>query len=90
MSRVKINFFDVLDEYEYWNGKCVKSVLGEFRSGVSIYRNKGTQSDLGAPFLPGVPQPGALPSALPTLGMFGVEYAVNFLNMTEEPVALPT
>jgi len=31
----------------------VKSVLGEFSSGVSICRNKETQSDLGAPFLPG-------------------------------------
>jgi len=27
--------------------KCVKSVLGGFSSGVSICRNKGTQSDLG-------------------------------------------
>jgi len=25
----------------------VKSVFGEFSSGVSIFRNKGTQSDLG-------------------------------------------
>jgi len=31
----------------------VKSVLGEFSSGVSICRNKGTQSDLKATFLPG-------------------------------------
>jgi len=29
--------------------KCVKSVLGEFSSGVSICRNNGTQSDLGGP-----------------------------------------
>jgi len=27
----------------------VKSVLGEFSSGVSICRNTGTQSDLGSP-----------------------------------------
>jgi len=31
----------------------VKSVVGEFSSGVSICRNKSPQSDLGAPFLPG-------------------------------------
>ena len=37
--------------------KCVKSVIGEFSSGVSICRNKNTQSDLGAPFLPGAPRP---------------------------------
>jgi len=36
MGRVKINLFDVLDKYEYWKGKCVKSVLGEFSSGVSM------------------------------------------------------
>jgi len=36
----------------------VKSVLGEFSSGVSICRNKGTQSDLGSPFLPGAPRLG--------------------------------
>ena len=47
--------------------KCVKSVLGEFSSGVSACRNKGTQSDVGAPFLPGPPPAegyGALPPAL--------------------------
>jgi len=33
----------------------VKSVLGEFSSGVSICRNKGTQSDWGPPFCPGPP-----------------------------------
>jgi len=38
--------------------KCVKSVLGEFSSGVSVCRNKGTQSDVGAPLLPGPPRPG--------------------------------
>jgi len=38
--------------------KCVKSVLGEFSSGVSVCRNKGTQSDLGVPFLPGSPPAG--------------------------------
>jgi len=37
----------------------VKYVLGEFSSGVSICRNKDTQSDLGTPF-----SPGALPQAL--------------------------
>jgi len=58
MGRVKINFFDVLDKYEYWKGKCVKSVLGAFSSGVSICRKKGTRSDLGASFLFGVPRPG--------------------------------
>jgi len=36
MGRVKINFFDVLDKYERWKGKSVKSVLGEISSGVSI------------------------------------------------------
>jgi len=49
--------------------KCVKSVLGEFSSGVSICRNNGTQSDFGALFLPGPPLPGgtgALPPALVT------------------------
>jgi len=30
----------------------VKSVLGEFSSGVSTCRNKGTQSDLEGPYLP--------------------------------------
>ena len=52
MGRVKTKFFEVLDKYEYWKGKCVKSVLGEFSSGVSICRNKGTQSDLGPLFAP--------------------------------------
>ena len=41
MGRVKINLFDVLDKYEYWKGKFVKSVLGEFSFGVSTCRNKG-------------------------------------------------
>jgi len=49
MDRVKINLFDIYDKYEYLKGKCMKSVLGEFSSGVSICRNKGTQSDLGPP-----------------------------------------
>jgi len=31
----------------------MKSVLGEFCSGISICRNKGTESDLGTPFCPG-------------------------------------
>ena len=57
MGRVKINFFDVLDKYEYWKGKVwnqflVSSVL------VSLRRNKGTQSDLGAPFCPPPPAGG--------------------------------
>ena len=48
MGRGKINFFDVLDKYECWKGKCAKSVLGEFSFSVSIYSKKGPQSDLGA------------------------------------------
>ena len=36
----------------------MKSVLGEFRSGVSTCRNKGSQSDLGASFLLAPPRPG--------------------------------
>ena len=36
----------------------MKSVLGEFSSGVSICRNKGTQSNLEASFLPGDPPAG--------------------------------
>ena len=66
MGRVKNNFFDVLDKYEYWKSKCEKSLLGEFSFGVSICRNKGTQSDLGALFLSGAPDRGvreALPPA---------------------------
>jgi len=52
MGSVKINFFDALDldKYDYWKGNCMKSVLDEFSSSVSISRNKGTQSDLGASF----------------------------------------
>jgi len=49
---MKINFFDVLDKYKYSKGKCVKSVLAEFSSGVSVLRNKGNQSDLGTSFCP--------------------------------------
>jgi len=48
--------------------KCVKSVIGEFSSGVSIYRNKGTQSDLsGGPLFARAPRRGIrriLPPAL--------------------------
>ena len=55
MGRVKVNFFNILDKYEFWKGKYVKSVLGEFSSGVSICPNQRTRSDLGAPFLPGSP-----------------------------------
>jgi len=36
----------------------VKSVVGEFSSGVSIYRNQHTRSDLGARFLSGPPLAG--------------------------------
>jgi len=36
----------------------VKSVVGEFSSGVSTGRNKGIQSYLGVPFLPGIPPAG--------------------------------
>ena len=36
----------------------MKSVLGEFSSVVSIFRNKDSQSDLGAPFLDRAPRPG--------------------------------
>jgi len=36
----------------------VKSVVGEFSSGVSICRNKGHQSDFGVPFLPAPPAGG--------------------------------
>ena len=36
----------------------MKSVLGEFSFGVSICCYKGTQSDLGAPFLSGPPDAG--------------------------------
>jgi len=67
MGRVKVNFFDILDKYEYSKGKCVKSVLGEFSSGISICRNQRTRSDLGASFFSGPPRPGgtgALPPAL--------------------------
>ena len=55
MGRMKINLFDALDKYEYWKGKRVKSLLGEFSSGVFISRNKSTRSDSGAPFLPAPP-----------------------------------
>ena len=41
---------DVLDKYECWKGKCVKSVLDEFSCDVSIRRNKNSQSNLGTPF----------------------------------------
>ena len=50
MGRVKINLFDVLNKYDYWKGKCVKSVLGEFSSGVSLCPNNAPQLDYGAPF----------------------------------------
>jgi len=50
MGRGKINFIDVLDKYECWKVKCVKSIVGEFCSGVSTCPNKGPQSGLGASF----------------------------------------
>jgi len=55
MGRGKINFFDVLDEYECWNRKCINSVFGEFSSGVSICRNKVTHQIWG-------PRPALLPA----------------------------
>jgi len=70
-----MKFFDVLDKYEYWKENCVKSVLGEFSSVVTIFRNKGSQSDLGAPFLDGAPRPGVrgtLPPALLPRNIFGL------------------
>jgi len=35
----------------------VKSVLGEFSSGVSICHNKRTRSDFGTPYCPPPPSP---------------------------------
>jgi len=66
MDGGKINFFDVLDKYEYRKGKCVKSVVGEFSSGVSVCPNKGPQSELGPLFIRATPAGGteALPPAL--------------------------
>ena len=58
LYHVKMNLFDISDKYEYWKGKCVKSVLDEFSSVVFICSNKGTQSDLGAPFFPAPPAGG--------------------------------
>ena len=50
MGRGIINFCTVLDKYECWKGKCVKSVLGELSTGVSMCTNTGRQSDLRVPF----------------------------------------
>ena len=49
----------------------MKSVLGEFRPGVSICPNKGPQSDLGAPCHQGRPIRGTwpFPPVLSTLGI---------------------
>ena len=69
MVRGKINFFDILDKYEYWKGKCVISVLGECSSGVAICRNKGAQSDLWAPFLPGAARGTFSPDLPESLGL---------------------
>jgi len=48
MSRGKINFFNVsdknvLDKCECWKEECVKSVFGQFSSGVSICPYKRLQ-----------------------------------------------
>ena len=50
---MKANVFDILDKHECLKENCVKSVLGEFSSGVSTCRNKSTQSDLRPPVCPG-------------------------------------
>jgi len=47
----------------------MKSVFGEFSSGVSTCRNKDHQPDLGPPFYQGPPT-GDLPSALITSKLF--------------------
>jgi len=36
VGRRKIIFSDVLNKYECWKEKCVKSALGGFNSGMSI------------------------------------------------------
>jgi len=46
----------------------VKPVLGEISSGVSICRNKGTQSDLGGRFAR-APRPGRTGSLPPALNI---------------------
>ena len=51
-----------LDKYEYWKVKCVKSVLGEFSSGVSICHKKVLSQIWGPLFAR--PLRGALPPAL--------------------------
>jgi len=64
--------------------KCVKSVLGELSSGVSVCRNKGTESDLGAPFLlapPGRGVRGTLPPALDIcFDLSGLFYSMHTLK----------
>jgi len=60
-----MNFFDVLVKYEYGKMKCVKSVIGEFSSCVSICRNKNTVRFGGLFFArPPAGGTGALPPAL--------------------------
>jgi len=58
MGRGKTNFFDVIDKFECRMGKCMKSILGELCSGVSICPTKSPDSDMGAHFLPGPPPAG--------------------------------
>ena len=54
----------------------MKSVLGEFSFGVSICRNKGTESDLGTLFCPGHPGTGVWGGLPPALGAWG-SHGVN-------------
>jgi len=61
----------------------MKSILGEFSSGVSVWRNKGTESNLGTllaqPPLPGVR--GALPQALVVAGAISsTAFAMKHVN----------
>jgi len=80
MGREKINLFDVLDKYEYWKRKCVKSVLGVFSSGVSVCRNKGAQSDLGTPFHQGLGGTGG-----PSFGFVHAQYGHQMCANAEVP-----
>jgi len=49
----------------------------EFSSGVSICRNKGTKSDLGASFPPGAPWPGDAGGLPPALVVFNVNQLID-------------
>jgi len=53
MGRVKMNFFDVLDKYEYWKENCVKSVLLTLCSVTMVL-----SQIWGPPFCPGPPTAG--------------------------------